>query len=466
MTARDGAPPRVRGRPGGAQPVELARGSTPARAGPTRTRRVTSCARWEHPRACGADTDSRPTTRPPYGAPPRVRGRHRVGRPALPDHRSTPARAGPTARGARSCPGTAEHPRACGADGAIATPRSRRRGAPPRVRGRRVGVALSQPLARSTPARAGPTTTRGRLGAGHEEHPRACGADVIADGGCRGSIGAPPRVRGRHGGSGSAMPDRRSTPARAGPTRPGRTVTATPREHPRACGADGMLGGMRRSSGGAPPRVRGRPQVQQGRLTADRSTPARAGPTESCRRPASTRPEHPRACGADGHRGAPRARPRGAPPRVRGRRPGGGERGLRLGSTPARAGPTPSAASGGRVRREHPRACGADRPQARRQRDEGGAPPRVRGRRVLLRQARPGARSTPARAGPTTWPSRTGCRRREHPRACGADRPGLAGPTILLGAPPRVRGRPGGRALRNRVSRSTPARAGPTGPGW
>ena len=421
-SALDGAPPRVRGRRRGQAPIQPRQGSTPARAGPTGSACSTPRASSEHPRACGADWWRWPPASGARGAPPRVRGRPAAGLHHVLRRGSTPARAGPT-RCCTSCwGGRREHPRACGADIMRRLDGGVQRGAPPRVRGRPSRMSSNDQAPRSTPARAGPTTVRPALASAQAEHPRACGADFAAVTAIEPADGAPPRVRGRHPAERDHALDDRSTPARAGPTTARRPGRRSPAEHPRACGADHGMSDGDRVMLGAPPRVRGRPGVRDGRR--DRrpgSTPARAGPTSPTTARRSRTPEHPRACGADTHRSTVTLVAVGAPPRVRGRRGQVVLGQVHTGSTPARAGPTSDRMKLRMRTREHPRACGADRASGPNAGRCCGAPPRVRGRLVGAGVDGGGGGSTPARAGPTRRGVPGPRSRREHPRACGAD---------------------------------------------
>ena len=181
--------------------------------------------------------------------------------------------------------------------------------------------------------------------------------------------------------------------------------------------------------------------------------------------PAGTRRgtrDHPRACGENFLRDGIRPRPKGSPPRVRGKRKRGCMHESRRGITPARAGKT----SRNRLRSlpssDHPRACGENFPEGSLYADDYGSPPRVRGKPRATRLGLPSVRITPARAGKTLRrPARPG-QRADHPRACGEN----GGEEMICpyngGSPPRVRGKPYARACRAGSSGITPARAGKT----
>ncbi len=254
--------------------------------------------------------------------------------------------------------------------------------------------------------------------------------------------GASPRVRGRRVVDGGLPSVVGSIPARAGPT--WRSSGGTPRgpEHPRACGADSTMGPMCGGRGGASPRVRGRPRGCAACAMRMGSIPARAGPTSGRSAVASPRAEHPRACGADICSMTSTRLERGASPRVRGRPVDGQPGQPQLRSIPARAGPTVYADTDRHEWVEHPRACGADDTMHESTEAVQGASPRVRGRHLVHVVAADRGRSIPARAGPTPGPAAGVPVATEHPRACGADATGGDSRQRADGASPRVRGRP------------------------
>ena len=70
-----------------------------------------------------------------------------------------------------------------------------------------------------------------------------------------------------------------------------------------------------------------------------------------------------------------------------------------------------------------------------------GSPPRVRGKDLLdaAQQAYPGI--TPACAGKRTPPRFTAAAEWDHPRVCGEKVITVVGAALLMGSPPRVRGK-------------------------
>ena len=155
--------------------------------------------------------------------------------------------------------------------------------------------------------------------------------------------------------------------------------------------------------------------------TLRRIIPARAGQTTSCTSHSKSRPDHPRACGANDYdKDAPIVRT-GSSPRVRGKL----ERQQLADGTeriiPARAGQTWTRVRYGIRTPDHPRACGANVDVSFAVIWCAGSSPRVRGkRRARLRRPYWG-RIIPARAGQTTCQNLPKAGRSDHPRACGAN---------------------------------------------
>ena len=131
----------------------------------------------------------------------------------------------------------------------------------------------------------------------------------------------------------------------------------------------------------------------------------------------------------------------GSPPRVRGKHDyeDAVAEGRRI--TPARAGKTRHSVSHKVTRSDHPRACGENRAKPRFVGGCDGSPPRVRGKPIDVMVGTPERRITPARAGKTMSSVVLLHSRPDHPRACGENiRSGM--PTSLTpGSPPRVRGK-------------------------
>ena len=172
----------------------------------------------------------------------------------------------------------------------------------------------------------------------------------------------------------------RITPARAG-----KTVFHVKRNrfrvnHPRACGENSFSPSFFHISFQSPPRVRGKPSTAQSAPIASRITPARAGKTYNRRLVCLPLKDHPRACGENRPRRYPLPAPLGSPPRVRGKQ-------LLIlgivahaGITPARAGKTWTATWAKSMSGDHPRACGENLWVKADYFMWKGSPPRVRGK--------------------------------------------------------------------------------------
>ena len=150
---------------------------------------------------------------------------------------------------------------------------------------------------------------------------------------------------------------------------------------------------------------------------------------------------HPRGCGADPLTALVRGLHPGSSPRVRGRLDNGNLHVLLQGLIPAGAGQTAPPSPCARVRRAHPRGCGADLPACDAWIGLPGSSPRVRGRPSPPARAPPRKGLIPAGAGQTP---RVECRPGgvgAHPRGCGADSHLADAEAQGLGSSPRVRGR-------------------------
>ena len=151
-----------------------------------------------------------------------------------------------------------DHPRACGENAKSNRSLASVMGSPPRVRGKRLHLAVVVVLLGITPARAGKTFSRSFFKYALWDHPRACGENRFIQLHILYHIGSPPRVRGKQSLKGAHTVSIRITPARAGKT-PG-DVRSSPvgPDHPRACGENCPTPLSRPARPGSPPRVRGK----------------------------------------------------------------------------------------------------------------------------------------------------------------------------------------------------------------
>ena len=90
---------------------------------------------------------------------------------------------------------------------------------------------------------------------------------------------------------------------------------------------------------------------------------------------------------------------------------------------------------------DHPRACGEKLAEAMQARNIRGSPPRMRGKVHGLAIGAVGVGITPAHAGKSSWYKVESYDLQDHPRACGEKPPLLCFFSLVLGSPPRMRGK-------------------------
>ena len=247
----------------------------------------------------------------------------------------------------------------------------------------------------------------------------------------------------RRRGCGCRRPPR-IIPAHAGQTDNRRTSSRDTTDHPRACGANLWYPVRVGPLFGSSPRMRGKRAGQVPACRCGRIIPAHAGQTSVRTGPAASRPDHPRACGANSHAAPGAYGHLGSSPRMRGKqRIQIGGRGVNR-IIPAHAGQTAEYGSSLCFRSDHPRACGANDKFKSTMNFAGGSSPRMRGKpRQAQRHPRP-PRIIPAHAGQT---KANGIRRgvyQDHPRACGANSSDSSPIAYIVGSSPRMRGKLGG----------------------
>ena len=172
IEARQGPPPRARGRPAVAEPGRRAGWTTPASAGTTSSHRTGCRARPDHPRERGDDPWTSATSCSSSGPPPRARGRHRTRRCRGGPDGTTPASAGTTRRFATRLSQGWDHPRERGDDATVALRRRRCGGPPPRARGRPLPGPPRRTRSGTTPASAGTTSVCAQVASRIADHPR------------------------------------------------------------------------------------------------------------------------------------------------------------------------------------------------------------------------------------------------------------------------------------------------------
>ena len=237
-------------------------GITPAHAGKTRQRLYRHLSDRDHPRACGENRQSCGLLTFVPGSPPRMRGKPGETMSDVGTWRITPAHAGKTVLRCTVRLRKRDHPRACGENVSFLT--------------------VNDGVQGITPAHAGKTLPRRDFLRTLGDHPRACGENTIKSEVVRVTWGSPPRMRGKLLRNRDDVDIERITPAHAGKTRQRRRRRSSRRDHPRACGENGMSGYSRASTPGSPPRMRGKPHGVKEPGDVGRITPAHAGKTVCC----------------------------------------------------------------------------------------------------------------------------------------------------------------------------------------
>ena len=211
------------------------------------------------------------------GSPPRMRGKECRQYMAHLSPRITPAYAGKSHLLRFHPRLRQDHPRVCGekihrVDGAESTS-----GSPPRMRGKAQGTDIFELAQGITPAYAG---KRLRIFARYEcrgDHPRVCGEKLRASPELFDLLGSPPRVRGKGGGLPRPRFGGGITPAYAGKRKSPPDATWHTGDHPRVCGEKWMNSYLMVGTVGSPPRMRGKVPFLFAVTVALGITPAYAG---------------------------------------------------------------------------------------------------------------------------------------------------------------------------------------------
>ena len=165
--------------------------------------------------------------------------------------------------------------------------------------------------------------------------------------------------------------------------------------------------------------MRGKAGVHVCHLARCGITPAHAGKSGLHPTLSASARDHPRACGEKGISPALWRFRLGSPPRMRGKGELPHHGGRRGGITPAHAGKRQTAQKELLIVRDHPRACGEKRAGDRISPVILGSPPRMRGKGLPgLHMPLPSG-ITPAHAGKRNCTGRLETYFRDHPRACG-----------------------------------------------
>ena len=333
----------------------------------------------------------------------------------------TPACAGKRTRSWKARRVSQDHPCLCGEKYGNRCRIPRIPGSPPPVRGKGSPKQIAWAESRITPACAGKRFSRRVFCIAVQDHPRLCGEKQNLPADLLSACGSPPRVRGKAGRRRTPTWERGITPACAGKSFQVTPEIATGKDHPRVCGE--------KSPGG--PMFVPSPWI----------TPACAGKRGGlfCLKPLQK--DHPRVCGEKSiSTSTPTAAP-GSPPRVRGK--GGCTLRMirRMRITPACAGksvPPPCCATSCT---DHPRVCGEKAEGLAVPLSSLGSPPRVRGKESSQKAVNSATGITPACAGKRSAGARHTSAKQDHPRVCGEKRVSVRDSFVVLGSPPRVRGK-------------------------
>ena len=378
---------------------------------------------------------------PRLGSPPRVRGKVHAALDNLAQPGITPARAGKRGNAAVRRADSRDHPRACGEKHQWKASFPVCQGSPPRVRGKAAIRNLPIWHSRITPARAGKSANTGCAGGGAEDHPRACGEKNRPDRRRRSQRGSPPHARGKVAGLMYLSQQLGITPACAGKSATPNDASKLVRDHPRM---RGEKSGMRYQPGfgwGSPPHARGKVlrQIHERKLRG--ITPACAGKRMLRATMTYEKGDHPRMRGEKPACLFKRQPGQGSPPHARGKAVIFPVANIRLGITPACAGKRPSPTAYRVQSGDHPRMRGEKKSKIKRSLLATGSPPHARGKAAVIGCHVTHLGITPACAGKSLYGKYVIQNMKDHPRVCEEKLCGNVKGCIIVGSPPRVRGK-------------------------
>ena len=206
--------------------------------------------------------------------------------------------------------------------------------------------------------------------------------------------------------------------------------------------------------------MRGKEKFVYGSTVIHGITPACAGKSELVLLRQGLFEDHPRVCGEKPNFICRWRANSGSPPRVRGKEREREYLCIMIRITPACAGKSTMRKTLEVIYKDHPRVCGEKNPRSGCFSMLLGSPPRVRGKGLSAVIFSHSLRITPACAGKSNRPRNNYNNHRDHPRVCGEKMFSQCVKPLKLGSPPRVRGkaiRSNGFPNRNRI---TPACAG------
>ena len=231
-------------------------------------------------------------------------------------------------------------------------------GSPPRMQGKEVQGLFQDLVGGITPAYAGKRGSGSLPRSCRRDHPRVCGEKISQTRRNLPLGGSPPRVRGKDQACSRWRYPDGITPACAGKSCPPQAPTFTRQDHPRVCGEKMFGKNSNIQDVGSPPHVRGKGEVEAGKESVDRITPACAGKSRSGQTTPQHQRDHPRVCGEKVGFVFQLACPLGSPPHVRGKGADHLRSEVCLGITPACAGKSSLRWAAIQTHGDHPRVCG------------------------------------------------------------------------------------------------------------
>ena len=211
------------------------------------------------------------------------------------------------------------------------------------------------------------------------------------------------------------------TPAYAGKSRGQSRNCTNTEDHPRVCGEKAKAFYMKPLEEGSPPRMRGKVPAGLCQIIGFGITPAYAGKSCTELTVKGEVKDHPRVCGE---------------------KPSGVMAALACaGITPAYAGKSTNSELSSPCTRDHPRVCGEKHTKGQTRPRVAGSPPRMRGKAFMFWPSAVFMGITPAYAGK----SRAGVcivgDFGDHPRVCGEKHEPARAQGLIMGSPPRMRGK-------------------------
>ena len=273
------------------------------------------------------------------------------------------------------------------------------------------------------------------------DHPRVGGEKAPSATIVSFALGSPPRGRGKDAIQRHASRCVGITPAWAGKSIGVMCVRHDHRDHPRVGGEKCALLRILPLTLGSPPRGRGKVSVLLNNDFHIRITPAWAG--KRCFQIGlfHRRRDHPRVGGEKLFAVVACPALKGSPPRGRGKAGCAALRWSFGGITPAWAGKSPLSALEVVCRGDHPRVGGEKFNAYAKIWNEWGSPPRGRGKAVRLKYDTAAERITPAWAGKRKPTTTTSSSATDHPRVGGEKLEWAPITFLMLGSPPRGRGK-------------------------